>query len=253
MNYYPFHIGDFNNATRHLDRIERSIYRDLIDLYYDKESPLPAEVSQIARLICATDCLTSVEQVLNEFFYLTDLGWVNDRCEQTLTEYKELSEKRSKAGKASAKARRCLKSKGKAASTSVEQVLNKCGTSVVQTNNQKPITKTNNQSIYRQRLKSLCVPDDLIDEWLAIRKKNKGVDSERAFNAFMAEVEKSGLSVQRVIEICCTSGKGWVSFKAEWIANRKQHGKEDFLTMAERVARKFDNNDFQQSTRGLLE
>ena len=29
MNFYQHHIGDFNNATRHLTRLERSIYRDL--------------------------------------------------------------------------------------------------------------------------------------------------------------------------------------------------------------------------------
>ncbi|MCY3212700.1 DUF1376 domain-containing protein, partial [Acinetobacter baumannii] len=27
MNYYQHHIGDFNNATRHLSLIERAIYR----------------------------------------------------------------------------------------------------------------------------------------------------------------------------------------------------------------------------------
>ena len=30
MNYYPHHIGDFDYATRHLTRVERSIYRVLI-------------------------------------------------------------------------------------------------------------------------------------------------------------------------------------------------------------------------------
>jgi len=32
MNYFPLHIGDFNSATRHLSRLERSIYLDLIML-----------------------------------------------------------------------------------------------------------------------------------------------------------------------------------------------------------------------------
>lgn len=27
MNHYPHHIGDFNNATRHLTLIEDAIYR----------------------------------------------------------------------------------------------------------------------------------------------------------------------------------------------------------------------------------
>ena len=40
MKHYPHHIRDFNQATRHLTRIERSVYRDLMDLYYDTELPL---------------------------------------------------------------------------------------------------------------------------------------------------------------------------------------------------------------------
>ena len=39
MNYYQHHIGDFNNATRHLSLVERAIYRDLLDMYYDTEQP----------------------------------------------------------------------------------------------------------------------------------------------------------------------------------------------------------------------
>ena len=40
MHYYSHNIGDFNNSTRHLTRVERSLYRDLIELYYDTEKPL---------------------------------------------------------------------------------------------------------------------------------------------------------------------------------------------------------------------
>ena len=48
MNYYQHHIGDFNNATRHLSLIERAIYRDLLDMYYDTEKAIDA--SNLERL-----------------------------------------------------------------------------------------------------------------------------------------------------------------------------------------------------------
>ena len=53
MHHYPHHISDFNNSTRHLTRIERSIYRDLIELYYDTENPLPNDVELLCRKIIA--------------------------------------------------------------------------------------------------------------------------------------------------------------------------------------------------------
>ena len=41
MNFYPFHIGDYASATRHLTWIEDAAYRRLLDVYYVKEGPLP--------------------------------------------------------------------------------------------------------------------------------------------------------------------------------------------------------------------
>ncbi|WP_139121453.1 YdaU family protein, partial [Acinetobacter baumannii] len=54
MNYYQHHIGDFNNATRHLSLIERAIYRDLLDMYYDTEKAIDA--SSIDRLARRLQC-----------------------------------------------------------------------------------------------------------------------------------------------------------------------------------------------------
>ena len=77
MNYYPHHIGDFNSATRHLTRIERSVYRDVIELYYDTEAPLCGDVDKLCRLLIARsdEEQAAVVQVLSEFFVDTDQGW----------------------------------------------------------------------------------------------------------------------------------------------------------------------------------
>ena len=75
MNYYPHHIGDFNNATKHLTRIERSIYRDLLELYYDTEQPLTLDQKSLCRKIIARsdEEVTGVEQVLAYFQHVLDL------------------------------------------------------------------------------------------------------------------------------------------------------------------------------------
>ena len=53
MNHYPHHIGDFDRATRHLTRIERAVYRDLMDLYYDTEMRLTLDMAKLCRRIIA--------------------------------------------------------------------------------------------------------------------------------------------------------------------------------------------------------
>lgn len=90
MHYYPHYIDDFNAATRHLNRLERSIYRDLMDTYYDSESALTDDLKALGRKIIANteEELEALQIVLNEFFTLTDDGWVHDRCEQVIAEYR---------------------------------------------------------------------------------------------------------------------------------------------------------------------
>jgi uncharacterized protein YdaU (DUF1376 family) len=92
MNHYPHHIGDFNNATRHLSRVERSIYRDLLDLYYDSERPLPSDIPALARRILATDERAALEAVLGEFFVLETDGFHNERCDRELAAYQAMAE-----------------------------------------------------------------------------------------------------------------------------------------------------------------
>ena len=107
MNHYPHHIGDFDKATRHLTRIERSVYRDLIELYYDTEAMLPLDTVWLCRKIIARsdEESTAVQQTLNEFFTKTPTGWFHDRCEAELDLYRANNSQKSQAGKASAAAR----------------------------------------------------------------------------------------------------------------------------------------------------
>lgn len=100
MNHYPHHIGDFNTATRHLSRIERSVYRDMLDMYYDSETALDgSDMGNLARRLC---CVTETEvaamhYVLGEFFEQQDDGrWVHHRCERELAAYRaQQGEKKS--------------------------------------------------------------------------------------------------------------------------------------------------------------
>lgn len=104
MNHYPHHIGDFNSATRHLTFVERALYRELLDLYYDTERPLNADVSKIARRVLAhtEELRQALDVVLEEFFVLADDGWHNERCDREIAAFHSKQEQQSRAGRASA-------------------------------------------------------------------------------------------------------------------------------------------------------
>ncbi|MBH0095948.1 YdaU family protein [Psychrobacter sp. NZS113] len=91
MHYYPHHIADFNNATRHLGRLERSIYRDCIEMYYDTESPLDGtDLERLQRrLLCHSDAeKVALDFILNEFFEEEGGIYMNGRCDREIATYK---------------------------------------------------------------------------------------------------------------------------------------------------------------------
>lgn len=96
MNFYAFHIGDYASATRHLTWIEDAAYRRLMDCYYVREIPFPTDHRQIYRLVVASseEERNAVDTILDEFFKLTDEGYVHDRCD---AELKCMNEKKNKA------------------------------------------------------------------------------------------------------------------------------------------------------------
>ena len=160
MHYYQHNIGDFNNATRYLTLVERALYRDLIEMYYDTEKPIDGgDFDRLARrLLCRTDEeKVALKFVLSEFFTFIDGYYTQSRCEREIAEYHGKKEQQSKAGKASAQRRAVKKTANTQNSTNentsdADQSINEQSTDVEQalddrstnykplTNNHKPIT-----------------------------------------------------------------------------------------------------------------
>lgn len=95
MNYYEHHLGDHARDTLHLSIVEDGAYRRLLDLYYIHETPLPADIKKICRLLRAASRQEkmAVEAVLNEFFRLEACGWRHKRCDAEIARYREKSAK----------------------------------------------------------------------------------------------------------------------------------------------------------------
>lgn len=91
MNHYPHHIGDFNTATRHLSRLERDVYRDMRDMYFDTEAGLDgSNFDLLARRLCCrtTEEVAALQFVLGEFFVLQEDGrYQNEECEQIIAQF----------------------------------------------------------------------------------------------------------------------------------------------------------------------
>ena len=229
MYYYQHNIGDFDKATRHLTRLERSIYRDLIELYYDTEMQLNADVKHLCRKILAhsNEESTAVEQVLNEFFTKTPDGWYHDRCELEIEKYKFGISQRSEAGRKSAAARQEKRERAlKGRSTDVQRASNELAT------NQEPITNNHKPSL-KDKSKNSEIDfsswpqqpsKDILDAWLAMRKRVKASCSQLSMNTIGNELHiavKNGMTVDYCLSMAEASA--WKGFKADWVSKPVQN------------------------------
>jgi uncharacterized protein YdaU (DUF1376 family) len=241
MHFYPHNIADFNNATRHLTRVQRSVYRDAIDRYYDKEQALDgSDFAKLCRvLLCVTDEeISGLSIVLDEFFVLVDGNYTHDRCDLEIEKYRSNTTAKAKAGKASAEARKNKRV------TPVEHTLN----SVEQTNNQELITN-NQETVTKSKelkdikqdspaKKSKAVKTELdysvwpqepdkqvFEDWIAMRKAKKGSFSQTVIDGFGAEFRQAitfGYSVNDCLRAAIMSN--WTGFKFNWLQNQNAGG-----------------------------
>jgi hypothetical protein len=58
---------------------------------------------------------------------------------------------------------------------------------------------------------------ETVHAWMAVRTKKRAVNTEIAFNGFMREVKKSGLTIEQSVLTCVE--KSWSGFDASWIAS----------------------------------
>lgn len=229
MKHYPHHIGDFDRATRHLTRIERSVYRDLIDLYYDTEQRLTLDLPALCRRIIArsNEEVTAVEQVLNEFFTETPTGWYHARCEQEIEAYHANTSQKALAGKASAEAKRLKKLQAlNGQPTPVEHPL-----PPVETEAQRnPTNQSTNQPINQEPVKGeaprkrdaapkVCKPDDVEqqtwDDWLTLRKAKKAPVTDTVVSNARTEAEKAGMVLDSFLQVWCLRGSQ--GLQADWL------------------------------------
>ena len=224
MNFYSKHIGDFNNATRHLSRVERSLFSDAIELYYDTELPLTSDLLKLERLLLATKKEEKIAllSILTEFFVLNDDGYRNKRCDEELLKYHRYIEKQSRAGKASVQRRL------NGGSTVVQPVFNQPLTinQVPLTINQLPIkskTKTNTFQPLAS-LMSLQVSEQIARDWLVIRKAKKKPLTQTALNRVINQAQKGGYTLQAALTISCE--EGWAGFNHAWKTNNSLNSDE---------------------------
>jgi len=98
MHYYRFNIKDWDSATAQLTLEERGVYFRLINHYYDKELPLPVDLSKIIKRLGLSNYEEQVQSVLEQFFTLDGDVWRHHVCDKLISAYQANGEKNRNNG-----------------------------------------------------------------------------------------------------------------------------------------------------------
>jgi hypothetical protein len=154
------------------------------------------------------------------------------QLKRDLAKWSETREGRSKAGKASAEARKNKTEQSQTNLTNVDFVQQTLTNPTVNDNVNVNVNVNDielNKFNFKKSLLDLGVDQSIADTFVEIRKKKKAVNSELAFNKIKTEITKSGLTPNEAIKIACENS--WKGFEAEWVNNKFQQNQKEKPTM----------------------
>ena len=228
MNYYPFHIGDYLSATRHLSWAEDAAYRRLLDTYYTTEKRLPLDLRAVCRLVLATtdEQREAVRVVLDEFFEQTPEGWKNSRADTEIDAMRGKQQKqRDKANK---RWHKQVTEPGNASAMPQHEV-NDAAASKTDADAMPPtptptptplINTPPNGGVARKR--AAARPDDVAEpvwqDFQRLRAQKRAPLTDTALAGLRREADKAGIGLGEALAYCCE--QGWQGFNAGWYAER---------------------------------
>lgn len=169
--YFPFYPGDYLADTIGLSCCEHGVYLLLLAVSWQRGS-LPDDMDHLSRL-AASPPIESLRFVLQEYWTLTDQGWINKRMEVERMRMRDRSEKAKKS--AGARWKNALpKDDANAMRTHSERnalhLHSQSTTVVVQEEGpKKPKRKTPSELIEAANVHAHCVRS-VLEEWVAYKQ-----------------------------------------------------------------------------------
>ena len=114
----------------------------------------------------------------------------------------------------------------------------------------KEKNNTNSVFDFRKALLDYGFHEELVDEWLTIRKNKRSVNSEFAYNSFIAQVERAGGEKNELLRTIAE--RQWAGFNIAWLTDKNNNLNKTITNEADRQSiesakRKQEILDFARS------
>lgn len=216
---YTWYPKDWGNSESvfELNLSERGLYRELIDLAMLNDNKTEIKLDVWVRKF-AID-LDNLKAILGKLMHLDLINIDGEKlfipsCESRL----KLVRGGSNGGK---KSKPTIKPITKPIE-SLEKIIEKPISNQIETKT-KTETKENITPLafsFYNSLINLGAEKQLVSDWIKVRKNKKLTNTETAFNKFVTQLNKSGYTINEVLEKCVE--KSWGGFDAEWYSKVKK-------------------------------
>jgi uncharacterized protein YdaU (DUF1376 family) len=220
MHHYKHHIGDYRRDTMHLSLLEHGCYRQLLDMYYLSEEPIPKETESVIRRLCVRteEEAKAIQTVLNEFFTPTEKGWIHGRCDREIDTYQGKADRARGNGKLGGRPKK------------TEVVISGNQSATKTKANHKPLTTNQEPKDNAFDAEAFLVENNVSEsvaaDWLALRKKKRAANTKTAMDGVLSEARKAGLSLDAALQMACR--RNWQGFEAAWVTNPTPAGPSVF-------------------------
>ena len=245
---FLFYSKDFYEATRTMLPKERACYIDLL-IYQHQNEYIPNEIERISMYCSGIDEAT-LQATLQAKFKLCDKGWYNERLFEVIEQRKTFGEKQSDnglIGQFFKKAKSSLPSKDYSKLKDFiynvftkEKLINELK---INNNHEamlqamlkamlKHLVNVNvivNEDViinsylkekefnFKNSLLEFVNDEQVVNDYMEVRKKKKGANTETAFNLLMDKINESNMTPIDCIKKCIE--RNWLSFDIEWLNN----------------------------------
>jgi len=250
---FLFYSKDFYEATRTMLPKERACYIDLL-IYQHQNEYIPNEIERISMYCSGIDEAT-LQATLQAKFKLCDKGWYNERLFEVIEQRKAFGEKQSDnglIGQFFKKAKSSLPSKDYSKLKDFiynvftkEKLINELK---INNNHEamlqamlkamlKHLVNVNvivnedviiNSSLkekefnFKNSLLEFVNDEQVVNDYMEVRKKKKGANTETAFKLLMDKINESNMTPIDCIKKCIE--RNWLSFDIEWL-NKSNNNK----------------------------
>lgn len=94
---------------------------------------------------------------------------------------------------------------------------------------------------FRKEMLLLGFEEDLVVDWLAVRKTKKATNTLTSLKSFCKQVGKTGLPINEVLKLCIE--KDWKGFNHEWLNNLKNNNGNKNISSTEQHSKRMQNSN----------